>query len=175
MWSKKWVSEPKKISYEKPTVLTPKEAEKLEKRLTSERKSGRIESGSDKMTEIFDLGRLNTQHLEAEFGKIKTDEIIVTNERLSHIEIRHPEDYSLFEKFGKVTVQEPDIIIKDLKNDDTVFMIKRMPETNLNVVVKLILDTDKSDYKNSVMTFYRIREKNLIKLEKKNKTLYKKE
>ena len=67
------------------------------------------------------------------------------------------------------------MIIKDCKNENTVFMIKKLESSNLNVVVKLILDTDKINYKNSVMTFYRIRNSNLRKLEKKNKTLYKKE
>ena len=42
VWSKRWASEPKKIEYSKLTVLTPKEAEELEKRLTNERKSGII-------------------------------------------------------------------------------------------------------------------------------------
>lgn len=40
--TKRWVSEPKKIEYSKPTVLTPKEAEELERRLTAERESGII-------------------------------------------------------------------------------------------------------------------------------------
>lgn len=34
---------------------------------------------------------------------------------------------------------------------------------DLNVISKLALDTDKSGLKNSVMTFYRIRERNLKK------------
>ena len=54
-------------------------------------------------------------------------------------------------------------------------MVKKLENTNLNVVVKLILYTTDTNYKNSVMTFYRIRDKNLLKLEKKNKTLYKNE
>ena len=32
------------------------------------------------MAEIKILGRLNTQPLEAEFGKLKTDEIVLTDE-----------------------------------------------------------------------------------------------
>jgi len=44
VWSKKWVSEPKKIEYSKPTVLTKEQAAELEKRLTNERKSGIIKS-----------------------------------------------------------------------------------------------------------------------------------
>ncbi len=47
VWSKRWASEPKKIEYSKPTVLTPKEAEELEKRLTNERKSGIIKAEKD--------------------------------------------------------------------------------------------------------------------------------
>ena len=81
----------------------------------------------------------------------------------------------MFEKYGKSTVENPDLIIKDSGHENTVFMVRHLDETNLNVVARLILDGDEKDYKNSVMTFYRIRDKNLKKLEKRNKTLYKNE
>ncbi len=51
----------------------------------------------------------------------------------------------------------------------------KLPETNLNVVVRVVLETDDNNLKNSVMTFYRIRDKNLKKLIEKNRLLYKKE
>lgn len=127
------------------------------------------------MSEIRNLGKINIKILEKEFEKIQTDEIIVTNERIDHIKERHPEDYNLFEKYGKESVSSPDLIIKDVKNKSTVFMIKKLPETNLNVVVRVVLETDNSKWKNSVMTFYRIRERNLKKLIEKNGVLYKKE
>lgn len=113
---------------------------------------------------IQNLGKINTKVLEKEFGKIQTDDIIVTSERIDHIKERHPEDYDLFEKYGRECVSAPDLIIKDIKNKGTVFMIKKLPETNLNVVVRVVLETDDSKLKNSVMTFYRIRERNLKKL-----------
>lgn len=119
------------------------------------------------VTEIRNLGKINIEVLEKEFGKIQTDEIIVTNERIDHIKERHPEDYDLFEKYGEESVSSPDLIIKDIKHQGTVFMVKELPETNLNVVVRVVLETDDSKLKNSVMTFYRIREKNLKKLIKK--------
>ena len=122
------------------------------------------------MAEIRSLGRINIDILSEEFGKIQTDEIIVTNERLHHIKVRHPEDYELFERFGVKSVTSPDFIIKDIKHEGTVFMIKRLPDTNLNVVVRVVLETDDSKLKNSVMTFYRIRERNLRKLIEKNGT-----
>lgn len=74
------------------------------------------------MSEIRNLGKINIKILEKEFGKIQTDEIIVTNERIDHIKERHPEDYNLFEKYGKESVSSPDLIIKDVKNKSTVFI-----------------------------------------------------
>ena len=124
---------------------------------------------------INSLGQIYSQPLEKEFGKLKTREIIITDERLKHIKLGHPEDYDLFKKYGSDTVKNPDKIITDPKNENTVFMIKRLSDTNLNVITKLILETDDSNYKNSVMTFYRIRNRNLEKLEKKGKILYNKE
>lgn len=134
-----------------------------------------IKTGSDDVAEIIELGKLDTQPLEIEFGKLKTDELIVTNERIEHIKSRHPEDFNLFEKYSLSVVVEPDFIIKDEKNVNTVFMVKKLENTNLNLVVKIILETDEKDLKNSVMTFYRIRERNLKKLVDRNKTLYKSE
>ena len=121
------------------------------------------------------LGKINTRLLEPEFGRILTDEIVITDERLDHIRERHPEDFAFFEKYGVQSVQFPDMIIKDEKHTGTVFMIKKLPDTNLNVVVRVVLETDSEELKNSVMTFYRIREKNLRKLEEKNKLLYMRE
>lgn len=129
----------------------------------------------DNKAELKVLGIINTQPLANEFGHLQTDEVIVTNERIDHIKSHHPQDYELFESFGKEAVTFPDEIIKDLKRAGTVFMVKKLPDTNLNVVVRLALDVDKEGLKNSVMTFYRLRDRNLRKLREKNKPLYKRE
>ena len=69
----------------------------------------------------------------------------------------------------------PDLLILDEKHVGTIFAVRRLTETNLNVVVRLALEIDKNDYKNSVMTFYRLRDKNLKKLLEKNRLLYSRE
>lgn len=127
------------------------------------------------MTDFIYLGKINVRPLEAEFGKLKTDDIIITNERIEHIMLRHSADYELFEKYGVSAVTDPDIVIKDCKNKATVFMIKRLSDTNINVVARLVISDDSNNLKNSVMTFYRIRNKNLLKLIKSNKVLDKNE
>lgn len=127
------------------------------------------------MAEIISLGKINIEILKLEFGPLQTDEIVVTDERIDHIKNRHPEDYSLFTTHGVSSVSDPDFVIKDEKNKGTVFMVKKLPDTNLNVVVRVVLGSDDRKLKNSVMTFYRLRDKNLKKLIDKNALLYKKE
>ena len=127
------------------------------------------------MAELISLGKINIEVLKSEFGILQTDEIIVTDERIDHIKNRHPEDYSLFTIYGASSVSDPDFLIKDEKNRGTVFMVKKLPDTNLNVVVRVVLESDDIKLKNSVMTFYRLRDKNLKKLIAKNALLYKKE
>lgn len=109
------------------------------------------------------------------FGEIQTDEIIVTDERMAHIKDRHPQDYELFLEHGASVVISPDIIIKDEKSVGTIFMIKRLADTNINIVVRVALSSDKGGLKNSVMTSYRVRDRNLRKMLERNEILYKEE
>lgn len=123
------------------------------------------------MAVIRSLGSIKEDVISKEFGKIQTDEIIVTDERETHIKERHPEDFELFEKYGDKAVTDPDYIIRDGKHEGTVFMVLKLPDANLNVVVRVALESDDSGLKNSVMTFYIIRERNLKKLIEKNSAL----
>lgn len=125
------------------------------------------------VAEIIKLGKVNKKIFQEKYGKIQTDEVIVTNERIAHI--KHPQDYDLFEQFCGECICTPDLVISDEKNIGTVFMIKKLPETNLNIVLRLVLENEQSTLKNSVMTFWRIRDRNLQKLIAKNQVLYKKE
>ena len=152
-----------------------KSAKIVEKSASSDTIKASNVKEDNNVAEIRGLGIINTALLEREFGKIQTDKIIVTNERLSHIQERHPQDYELFERYGQNSVENPDYIIRDMKHKGTVFMVKKLPDTNLNVVVRVALETDKEGLQNSVMTFYRIRERNLKKMIGKNGLLYKKE
>ena len=121
------------------------------------------------------LGNLNPALLQNYFGTLRTTEVVVTEERAAHIRERHPEDFALFEQYGAETVCSPDLLILDEKHVGTVFAVRRLAESNLNVVVRLALETDQKEYKNSVMTFYRLRDRNLKKLLEKNRLLYSRE
>ena len=122
---------------------------------------------------VQQIGRINKSIFEKEFGKLATDEVVLTEERIQHIKDRHIDDYNLFAKYNKEILENPDIILKDSKNENTVFMIKHIEDTNMNIVLKLVVFDDAKHPKNSIMTAYRIRDRNVRKLEKNNKTLYK--
>ena len=118
------------------------------------------------------IGKIDARIYEDEFGKLQSDEVILTHERDIHIQLRHKQDYPFFIKYGSETINDPDIILVDGKHEATVMLIKKVPEANLNVVIRLALETDNTAYKNSVMTFHRVRDSNLNKILKKNKVLY---
>lgn len=122
--------------------------------------------------EVQELGHLAPAPLEKVFGQLRTTEVVVTPERAEHIRVRHPQDYELFQQYGRTAVEQPDLLIRVLKHRGTVFAVKKLPGTNLNVLLRLVLEEDDPQLKNSVMTFYRIRDKNLKKLIEKNQLLY---
>ena len=121
------------------------------------------------------IGKLNIEPLEAEFGFLATDELILTQERDEHIKDHHEADYKLFHTCVFDVISIPDLILKDAKNKNTVMYIKYIEETNVNIVIRLSLETESSGYKNSIITSYRVGAKNLKRFTKNNKILYKKE
>ena len=118
------------------------------------------------------IGNLNLLIFKTEFGELQTSEVVLTDEREIHIKNNHPNDYNFFDKYATGIVTNPDLIICGSKNIGTVFMIKRLPDTNLNAVIRLALESDENGLKNSIMTFYRVRESNVQKLIAKNKIIY---
>ena len=67
------------------------------------------------------------------------------------------------------------MILRDLNHKDTIMTVKKIENTNLNIIIALSIADEKNIYQNSVITAYRIRDKNLRKLEIKHKLIYKKQ
>ncbi len=87
----------------------------------------------------------------------------------------HKKDFELYANVLNDIIEEPDYILKDYKNENTAMVIKHIDNTNINVILRLAIGNDNIHTKNSIMTLYRIRDKNLKKLQEKNKTIYKRE
>lgn len=123
----------------------------------------------------INIGKIDIKLFSGISKNIITDEVILTNERYLHIIEKHKEDFSLYLNMIPQIIKTPDYILKDYKNENTAMVIKNIDNTNINIIIRLAIGEDKIHSKNSIMTMYRVRNKNLKKLMEKNKTIYKKE
>lgn len=122
------------------------------------------------------VGKINMKIFKNISYNLITDEVILTNERYLHIIEGHKEDFMIYSNMLSQIIIEPNYILEDYKNQNTVMVIKKVENNNnINVIIRLAIEEDLIHNKNSIMTMYRIREKNLKKLMKKNKVIYKKE
>lgn len=127
------------------------------------------------MEDYINIGKLDKNKFKDISTNIITEDVILTAERYEHIIERHKEDYELYFSSAIEIINNPDYILKDNKNTDTAMVIKHIEDTNINIIIRLAIENDEIHCKNSIMTFYRIRDKNVKKLMEKNKTVYKKE
>ncbi len=121
------------------------------------------------------IGKLNKNNIGEYSNKLTTFDVILTDERKMHILKNHKKDYEIILNNIKEIVLNPQEVLDDIKNKDTLFFIGNLENNNLNVVVKLNTTNNKKHPKNSVMTAWIIRNSNLKKLREKNKSIYKKE
>ncbi len=121
------------------------------------------------------IGKLNKNKIGKYANKIATFDVILTEERRLHIYTNHTKDYEQIIKNIDSVVLRPNEVLEDLKHKDTLLFIGKLEQDNLNVVIKLNVVDDKSHPKNSVMTAWIIREKNLQKLRKNTQIIYKNE
>ena len=107
---------------------------------------------------------------------IRTDEVIITDERIQHIQERHPDDYERFSAYLAEIVQNPDYIIRDLR-PQTGMLLKEITvgETgeHFRVALRLAASQDPAHYKNSIITFLKIRQKDWERLIHNKEILYK--
>ena len=79
--------------------------------------------------------------------------------------------------FLKESVESPDFII-ETKKVDTALILKEFPDTKkqqLRIVLRLITVVDNPKFKNSIITFMRINEKEWERLLRNKQILYKRE
>ncbi len=124
------------------------------------------------------VGRINSEIYKCVTAGIVTDEVIITDERIAHIESRHPGDYQRYQQYIADMVLDPDYIIKD-DRPFTAMVLKEFENEDktkhFRLALRLLTSEDDQNYKNSVITFMKIREKEYMRLIKSKQILYKKE
>lgn len=121
------------------------------------------------------IGKIDKRKIGKYSTKIITEDVILTDERKQHIYENHIKDYEIIIRNIDRVVLNPNEVLEDYKNKDTLLFIDKLKSNNLNVVVKLSTTNNEEHPQNSIMTAWIVRDKNLKKLRKKNKIIYKSE
>ena len=122
------------------------------------------------------VARLDREKYQCVSKEIMTDEVIITKERIEHIQQRHPNDFERYEKYLVNIIEEPDYILaSDMPN--TAFLLKSVAvaEERFQLILRLRVSSDPDTYKNSVITFLKISEKKWNKYLRNKKILYRSE
>ena len=121
------------------------------------------------------IGKIDKKKLKIHARKIISEDIIITSERIKHIQLRHPGDYEKYAQYIPDVIENPDYILEDKDNIDTILILKTIKdEENKKIQVVVKLETSIKGKNNSILTFWHIRDRNYKSTIKNNKILYKK-
>lgn len=120
------------------------------------------------------IGKIDRKKLGKYQEKIITETVILTNERMRHILEHHPGDYENFHMYITEILENPDYILDDVKNKDTVLYLKSLRENkkNIQIVVKLNTSKVNKEKYNSIITLWKIRTNTYNQLIRNKKIIY---
>jgi len=122
------------------------------------------------------IGRIDRDIYRAISEDITTDEAIITDERIQHIREKHPNDFERYERYLTLIVGTPDYVIEANKPASAV-LLKDFEEDckHFQAILRLHTSADDPAFKNSIITFMRIDDKEWKRLIRNKKVLYKRE
>lgn len=133
-------------------------------------------AGSGGGGHVQTIGRIDIEKYKVVSTEIKTADVIITDERIKHIQERHPNDFERYSQYLKRIVEAPDYILEANK-PNTAFLLKEFTEAGeqFQLILRLAVEGDRPGYKNSIITFLRVEEKRYRRYLRTKKILYKSE
>lgn len=120
--------------------------------------------------------RLDIEKYRCVSDKMTTEEVVITEERIQHIRDRHPLDYERFRSYIPEAIRNPDYIIRDGRAN-TAMVLKEVAteggSERFRLALRLATFEDPPEYKNSILTFLKIRQKEWDRLIHNKEILYK--
>ena len=133
------------------------------KRSTNRNKSDIISKNiKEKEKDVQYIGKLDKGKIEKYRNKMITDEVVLTDERLNeHILVYHEKEYEQLKPYIKDIIEEPDIILEDNRNENTIILLKQISQIKKNgrVVIKIAIAEDEKHPKNSIITLMKLNDR----------------
>lgn len=124
---------------------------------------------------MHSIGKIDREIYKCITEDIRTDEVIITDNQIEHIKVRHPNDYERFSEYFEEIVSNPDYIIETPKPNTALILKEIIAEKEqFKTVLRLATSADNKEYKNSIITFMKIDEKEWDRLLRNKRILYKK-
>lgn len=107
--------------------------------------------------------------IEKDYGKLNNKTVILMKERLEHIRESRKNDEIVNNFLNNLDdiIKNPDYILKDPKNTNTLWFIKKIDGINLNAVIKLALSEENKEFENSIITVFALSDRRVINKIKK--------
>jgi len=122
------------------------------------------------------IGRIDRDKYSLVSSTIRTDEVIISDERIKHIMDHHPNDYERYAHYMGEMLEKPQYILDD-PVPNTAVILHEFIESNehFRLILKLAVIGDEEYKKNSIITFLKVSEKKFKKYLRNKKILYKSE
>lgn len=106
---------------------------------------------------------------------IRTSEVIITEERVRHIQIHHPGHFEEIGPFLEAAILSPNYILEDAPNTGLVLKWVEENGVRLQLVLRLHTSSDPNGLKNSIISAWKISESRWNNYVRNKKILYKSE
>lgn len=136
-----------------------------------------IEPTKDKrVVDVHRVGKIDREIYKCITDDISTEEVVITDNQIQHINDRHPNDYERFSQYFGDIVENPDYIIKANK-PNTAVILKEIEDNGekFQTVLRLCTSKEPEGYKNSIITFLKIDKKRWERYLRTKEILYKRE
>ena len=99
--------------------------------------------------------KLDKKIYSAVVSGIQSGGVIITDERIEHIKLRHPSDYESFVDYISQIIEDPDYIVVASK-PHTAVVLKMIEENGkkFKVILRLKVQGDPSGYEHSIISFW---------------------
>ena len=127
------------------------------------------------------IGKIDINLFQEISQNIITDEVVLTEKQREHINERHPQILEKYEKYFTEIIEKPDYILKDNTKENTALILKTVEEKsrneetkgNINLVLRLAVEGDNINNKNSIITCIPIGKNRLKSYINNGKIIYK--
>ena len=126
---------------------------------------------------MYIVGRIDREKFKAISQDITTDEVIITDERIAHIEARHPGDFQKYGQYIPEILSRYNYMLKD-ELPNTALLLKRLHDVDgaiVELVLRLHTSSDDPKFSNSVLSLWSIGEGKYHQYERNKNILDKQE